>query len=141
MKKGVVFSIALMYMVTLSSCRSSDDLNSSQFEIVSSTYTETSNEFNEGGQSFEVDANVDYVNNLSYIDEQINCIILDESYKKSSTKDKVMSIEALLKQLLDEGFITDYQFELNSERPHVSFDYVGGGSGIVVFDELPEDQN
>ncbi len=127
MKKGVVISIALMDMVTLSSCRSYDDLNSSQLEMVSSTYTETSNEFNEVGQSFEADANFDYVNNLSYIDEQINRIILDESYKKSSIKDKVISIEAILKQLLDEGCITDYRFELNSERPHVSFDYVGGG--------------
>lgn len=141
MKTGVVISIALMYMVTLSSCRSYDDLNSSQLEMISSTYTETSNEFNEVGQSFEAGANIDYVNNLSYIDEQINRIFLDESYKKSSTKDKVISIEAILKQLLDEGCITDYRFELNSERPHVSFDYVGGGSGIVVFDELPEDQN
>ncbi len=143
MRKIIVILIAMTQIVLLSSCDPTDESDSPIIsQSIEVSPAKTTDETINVTQSSELNLSTnDYVSNLSYIDEKINGVVSDEKYQNGDLNDRALLIESILEQLLDEGCITNYHFELDAERPYASYDYAGGGSGVAVLKDFPQDQN
>lgn len=142
MEKIIVILLVIIQVGLLSSCNSANKTESyisSQF--TETAYTMTTDQSVEVIQStFNLSTN-NYVNNLEYVREKIKSVLTDDEYQDCDLSDRKMLIEPILEQLLKDGYITSYRFELDIDRPYASYDYVGGGSGAVFLEEFPKNQN
>lgn len=92
--------------------------------------------------SSEYDAKTSgYIENLTYINETLSGITNDDEYQKSDMEGKIIIIEPVLEQLLNEGCITNYTYDLENSHPNVSIEYKDGGGCMVMFDEFSKWEN
>ncbi len=78
---------------------------------------------------------------MTYIHETLSEVTTDAEYQKSDMEGKIKIVEPILKQLLNEGCIINYTYDLENSYPQVSIEYNGGGGCTVMFDGFSKWEN
>jgi hypothetical protein len=83
----------------------------------------------------------EWSDNINYIQSRIQKTILSKDFKKLTLLERSKVLEVFMEELIVEKRIVKYDVFLNSDIPHITFDYVDGGSGMVALQDFPENVN
>ncbi|MBE6869780.1 MAG: hypothetical protein E7494_13660 [Ruminococcus albus] len=75
-------------------------------------------------------------NTIKIVSRSISEVTSSEEYKKASLDEKVDLIEPVLKELSENGYISDYEYSLDSPHPSVALHYSNGiGTVFIILEE------
>lgn len=83
----------------------------------------------------------DFSSKIIYVQERVSEIIDDDCFQNSCLNDKVQLVEPVLNELIEQGYITDYEINLEQRIPYITLFYDGGGTSTIFLEAFPEYEN
>lgn len=83
----------------------------------------------------------DFSSIIICVQERVSEIIDDDCFQNSSLNDKVQLVEHVLNELIEQGYITDYEINLEQRIPYITLFYDGCGTSTIFLEDFPEYEN
>lgn len=136
MKKLILIFNIFITVITLSSCESPHQQESTtSFE---SSCVESGETIIDTQEPTSID---DLSSKIICVQERVSKIIDEDCFQNSSLNDKVQLVEPVLNDLIEQGYITDYQIKLEQQIPSITLFYDGGATSTILLEDFPDDAN
>ena len=137
-------TLTLVVATTLCSCGYNDST-----EVLNSTESYSDNNAPSSADFFETKeetSNSTLNNTLSikqqeYVYQKIDEILSLDTYNKGAIEEKIELIEPVLKELKKGGYIKEYYFELELEKPNIHYAFPDGSKNTIALVDISIDEN
>lgn len=90
---------------------------------------------------FDENSSTETLDTRDYVYKQIDDTLSSDSYKKGSIEQRTDIIDTVLKRLKNDEYISDYYYEMNTDRPVVHYVFSDGIKNTVVLSDIPLNEN
>lgn len=81
------------------------------------------------------------MDDFTYIKENINTIIQSKEYKAAEIDSKVKLLQPVLDKLIEDGYVSEYQYNPKDVPPSIYLKYSEGGGVSIVLEEFSQKEN